>query len=365
MGILSFLLSEQRYFLCNDSLINILTQDSESGWVTLKDKEGENYRVNMAEKVEEYKAKKAKKTEKESKKDLSPSELNEKLKKFFIDDNDLKVWHDRNGKRRIYIKQVAKDLLGIKDDYYKTGNLKSFEWEDGQESNSYGRKVLGVIESCYYDMNTGKIVCPIQWSSSRELRNDIEERLNRNFLKKIDVTPEQFEKAMETAKKERTEKEEQKKEKERTETNILPPDKKDSEKESVKNTRDKFNEAMSKIDFYRKLAKGENVDNFPYKDTRNRTYIAVKTKEDLDNVANYVKDKNITSYEDVKDYIDKEGVTERFKEVSLQAEKFHDKFYGKDYWNGQIYTYKNGDRAVFLNGNRTVLTDDEYTYLKV
>lgn len=62
--------------------------------------------------------------------------------------NGGKLWNDR----RIYIKDIAKKLLNIKDDYHNTGNLRSFEWEDGKESNSYGRKVLSAIGSSYFDI---------------------------------------------------------------------------------------------------------------------------------------------------------------------------------------------------------------------
>ena len=64
--------------------------------------------------------------------------------------NGGKLWNNR----RIYIKDIAKKLLNIKDDYYNTGNLRSFEWEDGQESNSYGRKVLSAIDDSYFDVNS-------------------------------------------------------------------------------------------------------------------------------------------------------------------------------------------------------------------
>lgn len=52
--------------------------DSESGWVTLEDKEGNPYRVNIAEKIEEQKAKKAEKQEK-AKKEMS---FQDRLKKI-------------------------------------------------------------------------------------------------------------------------------------------------------------------------------------------------------------------------------------------------------------------------------------------
>lgn len=68
----------------------------------------------------------------------------------YLTNEGYKVWN----KRRIYMKEEAKKWLGVKDDYYKTGNLRSFEWEDGLESNSYGRKVLSAIENSYFDVNS-------------------------------------------------------------------------------------------------------------------------------------------------------------------------------------------------------------------
>lgn len=68
----------------------------------------------------------------------------------YLTNEGYKVWN----KRRIYMKEEAKKWLNVKDDYYKTGNLRSFEWEDGLESNSYGKKVLSAIENSYFDVNS-------------------------------------------------------------------------------------------------------------------------------------------------------------------------------------------------------------------
>lgn len=73
----------------------------------------------------------------------------------YLTNEGYKVWN----KRRIYMKEEAKKWLNVKDDYYKTGNLQSFEWEDGQESNSYGRKVLSAIGSSYFDVNSQTFKC--------------------------------------------------------------------------------------------------------------------------------------------------------------------------------------------------------------
>ena len=94
--------------------------------------------------IKEPETKEPKKKEPEKKEDDS------KTIEGYLLKNGGKLWNNR----RIYIKDIAKKLLNIKDDYYNTGNLRSFEWEDGQESNSYGRKVLSAIDDSYFDVNS-------------------------------------------------------------------------------------------------------------------------------------------------------------------------------------------------------------------
>lgn len=89
-------------------------------------------------------------TKEPEKKEPEKKEDDSKTIEGYLLKNGGKLW---NG-RRIYIKDIAKKLLNIKDDYYNTGNLRSFEWEDGQESNSYGRKVLSAIDDSYFDVNS-------------------------------------------------------------------------------------------------------------------------------------------------------------------------------------------------------------------
>ena len=72
-------------FLASDSELvmrpirEFLGFDSESGWVTLEDKEGNPYRVNIAEKIEAAKEKKA---EKEAQKQKEKEQSEEDKKKF-------------------------------------------------------------------------------------------------------------------------------------------------------------------------------------------------------------------------------------------------------------------------------------------
>ena len=89
-------------------------------------------------------------TKEPEKKEPEKKEDDSKTIEGYLLKNGGKLWNDR----RIYIKDIAKKLLNVKDDYYETGNLRSFEWEDGQESNSYGRKVLSAIDDSYFDVNS-------------------------------------------------------------------------------------------------------------------------------------------------------------------------------------------------------------------
>ena len=102
------------------------------------------------EKTPETKETKEPETKEPEKKEPEKKEDDSKTIEGYLLKNGCKLWNDR----RIYMKDIAKKWLNIKDDYYKTGNLRSFEWEDGQESNSYGRKVLSAIDDSYFDVNS-------------------------------------------------------------------------------------------------------------------------------------------------------------------------------------------------------------------
>ena len=107
------------------------------------------------EKTPETKETKEPETKEPEKKEPEKKEDDSKTIEGYLLKNGGKLWNDR----RIYIKDIAKKLLNIKDDYHNTGNLRSFEWEDGQESNSYGRKVLSAIGSSYFDVNSQTFKC--------------------------------------------------------------------------------------------------------------------------------------------------------------------------------------------------------------
>lgn len=107
------------------------------------------------EKTPETKETKEPETKEPEKKEPEKKEDDSKTIEGYLLKNGGKLWNDR----RIYIKDIAKKLLNIKDDYSNTGNLRSFEWEDGKESNSYGRKVLSAIGSSYFDVNSQTFKC--------------------------------------------------------------------------------------------------------------------------------------------------------------------------------------------------------------
>ena len=107
------------------------------------------------EKTPETKETKEPETKEPEKKEPEKKEDDSKTIEGYLLKNGGKLWNDR----RIYTKDIAKKLLNIKDDYHNTGNLRSFEWEDGQESNSYGRKVLSAIGSSYFDVNSQTFKC--------------------------------------------------------------------------------------------------------------------------------------------------------------------------------------------------------------
>ena len=107
------------------------------------------------ENTPETKGTKEPETKEPEKKEPEKKEDDSKTIEGYLLKNGGKLWNDR----RIYIKDIAKKLLNIKDDYHNTGNLRSFEWEDGKESNSYGRKVLSAIGSSYFDVNSQTFKC--------------------------------------------------------------------------------------------------------------------------------------------------------------------------------------------------------------
>ena len=111
-------------------------------------------------------------TKEPEKKEPEKKEDDSKTIEGYLLKNGGKLWNDR----RIYIKDIAKKLLNVKDDYYETGNLRSFEWEDGQESNSQGKRILSAIGSSYFDIPSQTFKA--ESYSDPELAQKVAEKLN-------------------------------------------------------------------------------------------------------------------------------------------------------------------------------------------
>ena len=111
-------------------------------------------------------------TKEPEKKEPEKKEDDSKTIEGYLLKNGGKLWNDR----RIYIKDIAKKLLNVKDDYYETGNLRSFEWEDGQESNSQGKRILSAIGSSYFDIPSQTFKA--ESYSDPELAQKVVEKLN-------------------------------------------------------------------------------------------------------------------------------------------------------------------------------------------
>ena len=115
--------------------------------------------------IKEPETKEPKKKEPEKKEDDS------KTIEGYLLKNGGKLWNNR----RIYIKDIAKNLLKVDTEFYNSGRLQYFAWEDGQESNSYGRKILESIDSAYFDKQSQTFKC-----DSLDLKTDklVAEKLN-------------------------------------------------------------------------------------------------------------------------------------------------------------------------------------------
>lgn len=173
-----------RQFIQPDN--NIALDSKEDGFVTLKDKDGNLYKANLNESEKERFAEtkkplsQVKKEQKEKKSEKDPKEKT----MDYLESKGLTVWeHPGTGAKRVYLNKFAEELLGIKYEKYKTGNLRYFEWEDGQESNSYGNEILNAIKKSYYDVKTNKIVA--RGAYSERTNEDVEERLNNALSEKV------------------------------------------------------------------------------------------------------------------------------------------------------------------------------------
>lgn len=81
-----------------------------------------------------------------------------------------KLWsHPLTGATRVYLNGLARDLLDIEVDYYKTGNLKFFSMGGYKYSNCSGKRILCSLAKTWYDPEAGRIIC-----DDKDLAADLE-----------------------------------------------------------------------------------------------------------------------------------------------------------------------------------------------
>lgn len=81
-----------------------------------------------------------------------------------------KLWnHPLTGATRVYLNGLARDLLDIEIDYYKTGNLRFFSMGGYKYSNCSGKRILCSLDKTWYDPEDGRIIC-----DDKDLAADLE-----------------------------------------------------------------------------------------------------------------------------------------------------------------------------------------------
>lgn len=315
-----------RQFMQPDN--NIALDSKEDGFVTLKDKDGNLYKANLNESEKNRFAEtkkplsqvKKEKKESEGKKPEEKQSNRDDVIKYFTQ-KGLKPWRDE----RVYLKDLAKELLNLDTDFYKTGNLHSFSWYDGRESNTKGRKILKAIDSSYFDLNNGKVVVPYD---RLEYANDIADQVRNKYsealterLGKIDVTK-------------RAEPEK-----------VKPSDTTGKKSLDIETYTEKLRQRVDK----KSVVMGESV------------YLREKLQPLREKALEYIE-KNKPTKEQYLEWFEKSGLKAEAIKIKAREKQLDDKF-GKG-WNYKIYKYKDGTRAVFLNNEKIVLNDEEYNYLK-
>lgn len=318
---------------------NSLAEDTmEDGFVTLTDKNGNQYVAQCGtEEKKRYKktgkplskVNKEKKEAKEKQTEEKQSNRDDVIKYFTR--KGLKPWRDE----RVYLKDLAKELLNLDTDYYKTGNLHSFSWYDGRETNTRGRKILKAIDSSYFDLNNGKVVVPY---SRFEYEDDIADQVRNKYsealterLGKIDVTK-------------RAEPEK-----------VKPSDTTGKKSLDIETYTEKLRQRVNT-----KFAIGESE------------YLREKLQPLREKALEYIE-KNKPTKEQYLEWFEKSGLKAeaiKIKAGEKQAETVSTGGKEKDVeqylngWNGKIYKYKDGTKAIFSNNQKIVLTEEQYNYLK-
>lgn len=343
-----------------------MAQDTkEDGFATLTDKKGNTYvaQMNESEKTR-YKetGKKLSQVKKEQKEAAEKkSEKTDKETKRDVVDHLVKLggklWNDK----RIYIKDIAKDWLEVKTDFYNTGNLRSFEWIEGKESNSQGKRILSSMGGVYFDIPT------------------------RTFKGGTDLHPEVGQKILDMLTKEAR----------KQGLDVNDPIKKEPKKEpeilkrNYAEETDRINDIIKKLNEpdYKKAEESDLVKNYPalaenLKNERDRSYLtAVINNTGLTNKTDFIKYlkefnagvlERLYSTEDTLLYKQREKQISNTKEGEGKESGTKESNSGKvsdldkymKGWNRKIYKYRDGTKAIFSNNQKIVLTEEQYNYLK-
>ena len=358
---MSYLTSEEflQDFLANGAM----AQDTkEDGFATLTDKNGNTYvaQMNEAEKTR-YKetGKKLSQVKKEQKEAEKQGEAKtEKETKRDAVDHLVKLggklWNDK----RIYIKDIAKDWLEVNADFYNTGSLRSFEWIEGKESNSQGKRILSAIGSSYFDIPS------------------------RTFKAESYSDPELAQKVVDMLTKEAREQG----------LDVNDPVKKEPKKEpeilkrNYAEETDRINDVIKKLNEsdYKKAEESDLAKNYPalaenLKNEKDRSYLtAVINNTGITNKADFIKYlkefnagvlERLQSTENTLSYKQSEKQNSNTKEKETgtresSSGKVGDLDKYMKGWNRKIYKYRDGTKAIFSNNQKIVLTEEQYNYLK-
>ncbi|WP_405328014.1 hypothetical protein [Ruminobacter sp.] len=344
-----------------------MAQDTkEDGFATLTDKNGNTYvaQMNESEKTR-YKEtgkplSKVKKEESEKKPEAKKEDTEKETKRDVVDHLVKlggKLWNDK----RIYIKDIARDWLEVNADFYNTGNLRSFEWIEGKESNSQGNRILSAIESSYFDIPS------------------------RTFKAESYSRPELAQKVVDMLTKEAREQG----------LDVNDPVKKEPKKEpeilkrNYAEETDRINDIIKKLNEpdYKKAEESDLVKNYPalaenLKNERDRSYLtAVINNTGLTNKTDFIKYlkefnagvlERLYSTEDTLLYKQREKQISNTKEGEGKESGTKESSSGKvsdldkymKGWNRKIYKYRDGTKAIFSNNQKIVLTEEQYNYLK-
>lgn len=361
---MSYLTGEEflQDFLANGAM----AQDTkEDGFATLTDKNGNTYVAQMNEsektryKETGKKLSQVKKEQKEAEK-KGETKTDKETKRDAVDylvKLGGKLWNDK----RIYIKDIAKDWLEVNADFYNTGSLRSFEWIEGKESNSQGKRILSAIGSSYFDIPS------------------------RTFKAESYSDPELAQKVVDMLTKEAREQG----------LDVNDPVKKEPKKEpeilkrNYSEETDRINDIIKKLNEsdYKKAEESDLAKNYPalaenLKNEKDRSYLtAVINNTGITNKADFIKYlkefnagvlERLQSTENTLLYKQREKQISKTEEGGAKETGTRESSSGKvsdldkymKGWNKKIYKYRDGTKAIFSNNQKIVLTEEQYNYLK-